>query len=31
VGRWRDDLCAEDQREVERLCGPRLRELGYEA
>jgi protein-tyrosine sulfotransferase len=31
VGRWRHDLSAEDQREVERLCGPRLRELGYEA
>ncbi len=31
VGRWRADLDAAEQREVERLCGPRLRELGYEA
>ncbi len=31
VGRWRGDLGAAEQREVERLCGPRLRELGYEA
>jgi protein-tyrosine sulfotransferase len=31
VGRWRDDLSAAEQREIERLCGPRLRELGYEA
>ena len=30
VGRWRADLEADDRREVERLCGPRLRELGYE-
>ncbi len=30
VGRWRTDLNAAEQREVERLCGPRLRELGYE-
>jgi LPS sulfotransferase NodH len=30
VGRWREDLSAVEQREVERLCGPRLRELGYE-
>jgi LPS sulfotransferase NodH len=31
VGRWREDLSADEQREVERLCGPRLSELGYEA
>jgi len=31
VGRWRADLSADERREVERLCGPRLRELGYEA
>ena len=31
VGRWRADLGADERREVERLCGPRLRELGYEA
>jgi hypothetical protein len=31
VGRWRDDLSADERREVERLCGPQLRELGYEA
>jgi protein-tyrosine sulfotransferase len=31
VGRWREDLSADEQREVERLCGPQLRELGYEA
>jgi len=30
VGRWRTDLSATERREVERLCGPRLRELGYE-
>ena len=30
VGRWREDLSADEQRQVERLCGPRLRELGYE-
>jgi hypothetical protein len=30
VGRWRADLSADDRREVERLCGSRLRELGYE-
>ncbi len=30
VGRWREDLTAEERREVEQLCGPRLRELGYE-
>lgn len=30
VGRWRADLDDDDRREVERLCGPRLRELGYE-
>lgn len=30
VGRWRVDLSADEQREVERLCGSRLRELGYE-
>jgi len=30
VGRWRADLSAEEQAEVERLCGPQLRELGYE-
>jgi hypothetical protein len=31
VGRWRSDLSAAEQDEVERLCAPRLRELGYEA
>ncbi len=31
VGRWREDLSAAEQQEVERLCGSRLRELGYEA
>jgi LPS sulfotransferase NodH len=31
VGRWREDLSAEERLEVERLCGPRLRELGYDA
>jgi LPS sulfotransferase NodH len=31
VGRWRDDLSADEREVVERLCGPRLRELGYEA
>jgi protein-tyrosine sulfotransferase len=31
VGRWREDLTAAERREVERLCRPRLRELGYEA
>jgi hypothetical protein len=31
VGRWRDDLDAADRQVVERLCGPRLRELGYDA
>lgn len=30
VGRWRADLSDAERREVERLCGPRLRELGYE-
>ena len=30
VGRWREDLSADEQQVVERLCGPRLRELGYE-
>jgi protein-tyrosine sulfotransferase len=30
VGRWREDLTAEERQQVERLCGPRLRELGYE-
>jgi len=30
VGRWREDLSAAERVEVERLCGPRLRELGYE-
>jgi protein-tyrosine sulfotransferase len=30
VGRWRNDLTAAEQQEVERLCGPQLRELGYE-
>ncbi|MEX1295547.1 MAG: sulfotransferase [Candidatus Limnocylindrales bacterium] len=30
VGRWRADLGADEQAEVERLCGPQLRELGYE-
>ncbi len=31
VGRWREDLSTAERHEVERLCGPRLRELGYEA
>lgn len=30
VGRWRSDLNAAEQQEVEKLCGPLLRELGYE-
>jgi protein-tyrosine sulfotransferase len=30
VGRWRTDLGPDEQAEVERLCGPQLRELGYE-
>jgi len=30
VGRWREDLSTAEQGEVERLCGPQLRELGYE-
>lgn len=30
VGRWRTDLGSDERREVERLCEPRLRELGYE-
>ena len=30
VGRWRADLSPDEQAEVERLCGPQLRELGYE-
>jgi hypothetical protein len=30
VGRWRGDLSADEQAVVERLCGPQLRELGYE-
>lgn len=30
VGRWRTDLSADERAEVERLCGPQLRELGYE-
>jgi hypothetical protein len=29
VGRWRRDLGAAEAREVERLCGSRLAELGY--
>jgi protein-tyrosine sulfotransferase len=29
VGRWRSDLSADERSVVERLCGPRLRELGY--
>jgi protein-tyrosine sulfotransferase len=29
VGRWQRDLSAEAQRDVERLCGARLRQLGY--
>jgi protein-tyrosine sulfotransferase len=31
VGRWRNDLSTTEQADVERLCGPRLRELGYES
>ena len=30
VGRWRTDLSSDERAEVERLCGPQLRELGYE-
>ena len=30
VGRWQRDLSATEQQEVERLCGARLRQLGYE-
>ncbi len=30
VGRWHTDLSPDELAEVERLCGPRLRELGYE-
>jgi len=30
VGRWRAELSAGEQQEVERLCRSRLRELGYE-
>ncbi len=30
VGRWRTDLSVDEQAEVERLCRPQLRELGYE-
>jgi protein-tyrosine sulfotransferase len=30
VGRWREDLGADEQREVDRLCRTRLVELGYE-
>lgn len=29
IGRWRDDLTADEQRRVMDICGPRLRELGY--
>jgi hypothetical protein len=29
VGRWRADLSAAEREEVVRLCGERLRELGY--
>lgn len=31
VGRWRSDLSAAEQALVARVCGARLRELGYEA
>jgi hypothetical protein len=31
VGRWQRDLSVPEQQEVERLCGARLRELGYES
>jgi protein-tyrosine sulfotransferase len=31
VGRWRSDLGAAEREQVLRLCGSRLRELGYEA
>lgn len=30
VGRWRTDLSPAEQQEIERLCGPRLREFGYD-
>lgn len=29
VGRWRTDLSGTERLEVERICGPRLRDLGY--
>lgn len=29
IGRWRDELVGRDREVVERICGPRLRELGY--
>ncbi len=29
IGRWRRDLSDEDRREIERVAGPLLRELGY--
>jgi hypothetical protein len=31
VGRWRSDLSLAEQVEAERICGARLRQLGYEA
>jgi hypothetical protein len=31
VGRWRDELGDRERALVERICGPRLRELGYAA
>lgn len=30
VGRWRAELSPGEQEQIERICGPRLRELGYE-
>ena len=29
IGRWRHDLAGAELQEVLRICGPRLRELGY--
>jgi protein-tyrosine sulfotransferase len=29
IGRWRQELVGRDREVVERICGPRLRELGY--
>jgi hypothetical protein len=29
IGRWQSELVGRDRDVVERICGPRLRELGY--